>query len=398
MTTPISSLAGQTRRPRVGIDFHTFDGPGQGRRTHLLGMYREAVRRAPEYDFVFFCARPDLLRAADPAFALAIVKCVAMARRTSLARLGWQLAWLRLRHRIDLLHMQDRLPVLPCGPCVVTLHDTLFETHPQLFTKVLRRLVRLTGRRAVRKAALLVATSEFSRREIARLYGVDPVGITLTANGVDTARFHPASASRGGDQDDAEVLRSFGAAANDYIVCVGRRQPRRNHLALVRAYARLAEPRPPLLVVGQGEGLHDEAVAEVHALGLLHQVKFIEDVADAALPALLRHARVVFHTSRAEGFGLPVLEAMASGVAVITSDAAGMAELSAGAVLAVNPDDPLAITQALERLLYDPMLRRRLAARGLEVAAGRRWDSAAKALVGAYRRFFAGRMVLRADS
>jgi hypothetical protein len=75
-----------------------------------------------------------------------------------------------------------------------------------------------------------------------------------------------------------------------------------------------------------------------------------------------------------------------------------MAELSAGAALAVNPDDPLAITQALERLLYDPMLRRRLAARGLEVAAGRRWDSPAKALLGAYRRFFAGRMVLRADS
>jgi glycosyltransferase involved in cell wall biosynthesis len=212
MTTPISSLAGHTRRPRVGVDFHAFDGPAQGCRTHLLGMYREAVRRAPEYDFVFFCAGPEALRAADPAFALANVQCVAMPRRSSVARLGWQLAWLRLRHRIDLLHLQDRLPLLPFGPCVVTLHDTLFETHPQRFTKTLRRLLRLAGRRALRRAALLLATSEFSRREIARLYDIDPLAITLTANGVDTALFRPVLAGHGAGRADADLVRGRPAA------------------------------------------------------------------------------------------------------------------------------------------------------------------------------------------
>ena len=384
MTTPISSLAGQTRRRRIGIDFHTFDGPGQGRRTHLLGLYREAVRRAPEYDFVFFCAQPDKLRAADPAFALPNVRCVAMPRRTGVARLGWQLAWGRLRHRIDLLHMQDRLPLLPSGPCAVTLHDTLFETHAQLFTATLRRVLRVMGRRAVRQAALLVATSEFSRREIARLYGVDALAITLTANGVDSARFHPAA-----DGEGADRVRALGVVPGEYVACVGRRQPRRNHLALVRAYARLAEPRPPLVIVGQGDGEHDAAVAEVRKLGLVAQVTFLENVADADLPALLRHARLVFHPSRAEGFGLPVLEAMASGVPVITADAPALAELTAGAALTVDPEDPQAIAAAIARLHADAGLRRRLSALGLEVAARHRWDLAAKAWLGALRRYFA---------
>jgi hypothetical protein len=106
MTTPISSLAGQTRRPRIGVDFHTFDGPYQGSRTHLLGLYRDAVRRAPEYDFVFFCGQPARLREADPAFAMPNVRCVEMPHKSGLARLGWQLALLQRKHRIDLLHVQ----------------------------------------------------------------------------------------------------------------------------------------------------------------------------------------------------------------------------------------------------------------------------------------------------
>ena len=146
MTTPISSLAGQARRPRIGVDFHTFDGLYQGSRSHLLGLYRDAVRRAPEYDFVFFCAEPAKLREADPAFAMPNVQCVEMPHGGGLARLGWQLALLQRRHRIDLLHVQYRMPLLPWGACAVTIHDTLFETHPQFFTKEFLRMARFTGR------------------------------------------------------------------------------------------------------------------------------------------------------------------------------------------------------------------------------------------------------------
>jgi glycosyltransferase involved in cell wall biosynthesis len=393
MTTSISSLAGQARRPRIGVDFHPFDGLFQGSRSHLLGLYRDAVRRAREYDFVFFCADPGRLREADPAFGMPNVECIAMPHRSGLARLGWQLALLRRKHRIDLLHVQDRMPLLPGGACAVTIHDTLFETHPQFFSREFLRVARLAGRRSVRKAALLLTVSEFSRREIARLYGVDPLAITITGNGVNLARFHPASPEGSDDWNGADLVRALGAEPGQYLVTVGRLEPRKNHLNLVRAYALLAAPRPPLLIVGQRDFEHDEVFAEVDRRGLSGEITFLERVADAELPALVRHARVFVYPSYAEGFGMPVLEAMASGVPVVTSDTAALVEVAGGAALTASPDDPKAIAAAIGQLLFDVNLRRRLCAQGLEVAARHRWDSAARNLLGAFRRFFAGRMM-----
>jgi glycosyltransferase involved in cell wall biosynthesis len=393
MTTSISSLAGQTRRPRIGVDFHTFDGLYQGSRSHLLGLYRDAVRRAPEYDFIFFCADPARLREADPAFGMPNVACVAMPHKSGLARLGWQLAMLQRQHRIDLLHVQYRMPLLPWGACAVTIHDTLFETHPQFFSKEFLRMARLTGRRSVKRAAFLMTVSDFSLREIARLYGVDPLLITITGNGVNLARFHPTSAEGSDDWNGADLVRALGAEPGQYLITVGRLEPRKNHLNLVRAYAQMAEPRPPLLIVGQRDFEHDEAFAEVEKLGLSREITFLERVADAELPALVRHARVFVYPSYAEGFGMPVLEAMASGVPVVTSETTALVELAGSAALTVDPDDPKALAGAIEQLLFDAALRRRLSALGLEVAARHRWDTAAKNLLGAFRRFFAGRLL-----
>ena len=393
MTTSISSLAGQTRRPRIGVDFHTFDGLYQGSRSHLLGLYRDAVRRAPEYDFVFFCGDPARLREADPAFGMPNVLCVEMPHRSGLARLGWQLMLLQRKYRIDLLHVQYRMPLLAWGACAVTVHDTLFETHPQFFSSEFLRMARFTGRRSVKKAALLFTVSEFSLKEIARLYGVEASDITITGNGVNLARFHPVSAEGSDDWNGADLVRALGAEPGQYLITVGRLEPRKNHLNLVRAYAKIAEPRPPLLIVGQRDFEHDEAFTEVEKLGLGKEITFLERVADAELPALVRHARVFVYPSFAEGFGMPVLEAMASGVPVVTSATTALVEVAGGAALTVDPADPAAIAGAIETLLYDASLRRKLASQGLEVAARHRWDVAARNLLGAFRRFFAGRMM-----
>ena len=387
--TSFATLSGKTRRPRIGVDFHTFDGLFQGSRSHLLGVYREAVRRTPEFDFVFFCAEPQRLREADPAFAAPNARCERLPRASGIARLGWQLALAQRRHAIDLLHLQYRMPFAPLGACAVTIHDTLFETHAQFFSKGFARMARFTGRLAVARAALLFTVSEFSRKEIARLYGVDANDVVVTGNGVDTARFHPASDDGSEEWNGAAHVRRHGLEPGGYLVTVGRLEPRKNHLNLVRAHARLAEPRPPLAIVGQRDFDHDEAFAEVAALGLGDSVKFLEDVTDAELPALLRHARAFVYPSFAEGFGMPVLEAMASGVAVVTSDTTALAEIAAGAALVADPNDPAAIAHAIEQVLFDGALRRRLANAGLAVAATHRWDSSAKALVAAYKRHFA---------
>lgn len=374
-------------RPRIGVDFHTFGGIFQGSRSHILGLYREAIALAPDLQFVFLLDEPERLAREHAAFDAANVERVALPHGGGLARLGWQLAAARRRHRIDLLHVQYRLPLVPLGPCACTVHDTLFETHPQFFEPGFVRMSRLTGRLAVRRSALLFTVSEFSRGEMARLYGVDAGRIAITPNAIDARRFHPGKAGTAGDVG-IEAIRALGLREDGYLCTVGRLEPRKNHVNLLRAYAMLPASRPPLVVVGQ----RDFDSAPIHAaardLGIEAEVRFLEDVPDGALPALVRHCRVFAYPSFAEGFGMPVLEAMASGVPVVTSNTTSLPEVAGDAALMADPHSPADIARALERLLFDEPARARAVAAGLAQAGRFSWRQSAEVLVASFREHF----------
>lgn len=376
------ATATATRRPRIGVDFHTFDGKFQGSRSHLLGLYREVIGLAPDVDFYFLLAEPERLLREEPAFRAPNVRLVEMPHRPALWRLGWQLAQAQRKLGLDLLHVQYRLPFVPAGPCACTIHDVLFETHPTHFPSRMRRFLRWTGQRAVRSAALLYTVSDYSRRAIAELYQVARERIEVTTNGVDAVRFRPG-------HDGSALVRALGLLPGGYVCTVGRIEPRKNHMALLRAYALLPTPRPPLVVVGQRDPFYDvQAVFdEVQRLGLNEDVRFLEQVSDTQLPALLRHAQLFVYPSLAEGFGMPVLEAMASGVAVITSNTTSLPEVAGQAGLTVDPHDPHEIAAAILCLLADPVRRAALVQRGLEQAARFHWRASAEVLVNSYRRF-----------
>ena len=365
-------------RPRVGVDFHSVDGIFQGIRSHVLGLYAEAIALAPEIDFVFALADPARLLAERPEFEAANARFAVMPHAGGIARLGWQLAAFQRRERLDLLHTQFRLPLVPLGPCACTVHDTLFESHPDYFDPGFRRMARWTGRRAVLQAQLLFSVSEFSRREMGRLYGVDAERIAVTPNGVDVARFFPGEAG-------SDVVRALGLVPGGYLCTVGRLEPRKNHLALVRAYARLPQPRPPLVIVGQRDFSFSAVFDVVRDLGLEADVRFLERVEDDALPALVRHAMLFVYPSFAEGFGMPVVEAMASGVAVVTSDSTSLPEVAGDAALTVDPADVAALANAMQRLIEAPVERAALAQRGIARAARFNWRDSAATLVQAYR-------------
>jgi glycosyltransferase involved in cell wall biosynthesis len=370
-------------RPRVGVDFHTFDGIYQGSRSHILGLYQEAIVLAPEIDFVFLLGNPDRLRHEHAAFAGRNVHLVATPHASGLARLGWQLAGHQRRQRLDLLHLQYRLPFVPLGACACTIHDTLFETHPEFFTPSFVRMSRLTSRWAVRRAALLFTVSEFSRGEITRLYGIEAARIAVTTNGVDTTRFYPGAEGIG-------YVRAEGLEPGGYLCTVGRLEPRKNHVNLLRAYALLPAPKPPLVIVGQSDFQSDAIFATVKVLGLQRQVRFMDNVPDHGLPALLRHAAVFVYPSFAEGFGMPVAEAMASGVPVVTSSTTSLPEIAGDAALTADPDDPADIARAIGSLLCDPDARMKAVDRGLLRASRFNWRAAAEVLVAAYRDHFSG--------
>lgn len=369
-------------RRRVGVDFHVWDGIFQGSRSHLLGLYRCAVRQAPEIDFVFFLDGVESLRASYAEFSLPNVTLVRMRHRPGVVRLALQLPWLQWRHRIDLMHVQYRLPPMAVGPCACTIHDVLFESHPQFFEPRFVWQSRLTSRAAVRRAAVLLTVSHFSRAELARIYGIDPLKVGVTFNAVDKARFYP------GD-DGAATVRALGLEPGRYLLTVGRLEPRKNHLTLLEAYAQLQPDAPPLVIVGQRDFGYAPLFAAIHRHGLEARVRLIENASDADLPALMRNAQLFVYPAFAEGFGMPVLEALASGVPVITSNTTSLPEVAGSAAILVSPVSVEDVTSALKRVLADAALRASLGQAGVIQAAKFNWEGSAAVLLSSLRRFFA---------
>lgn len=374
------SAAG-ARRPVLGVDFHVWDGIFQGSRSHLLGLYRAAMVMAPEIDFVFFLDQPEALRRTHTEFAAPHVRLVHMPHRPAPWRLAWQLPRLRRRHGVDLLHMQYRLPLVAAGACACTIHDVLYETHPQYFTRFFVWQSRLTGRQAACKAALLFTVSAYSRDEMVRIYGVQSERVAITFNGVDFERFTPGTAG-------SDSVRTLGLTPGGYLLTLGRLEPRKNHLTLLRAYAQLGPDAPPLIIVGQRDFHHSAVFEEIARLQLGARVRVLERVDDTTLPAVLRHARLFIYPAFAEGFGMPVAEAMASGVPVITSNTTSLPEVAAPGALLVDPGSPEQLAQAMARLLADAELCQRLVQAGLQHVRQFDWQASAAVFVAALRRHF----------
>ncbi len=379
-------------RLRIGVDLHTLEGLHQGSRTHCLEMFSRVPAALPHSQFFFFA---DLARCNPRVIeklAAPNVELVAMPHKTPVERLLWQLPALASRHRLDLLHSQYITPPrLPCA-AALTVHDILFEDHPEFFTPFFCFRSRLLVRRSARRAQIIYSVSEFSKGELVRRYGLPPEKVSVVWNAADLSRFHPRSrANPDPAADGREHVEALGLTPGDYVLTVGRLEPRKNHRRLMEAYARLSAPRPRLAIVGQRDFGYAEILALKDKLGLREEVLFLEHVSDAALPALYRHARVFAYPTLAEGFGMPVIEAMASGVPVITSETTALPEVAGGAALLIDPYSVPAIAECLERLLTDEALAQRLATAGLEQARRFRWEAEATKLAKGYLAYFARR-------
>ena len=375
----MSRVIGQ-RRPVLGVDFHVWDGIYQGSRSHIIGLYRAAIRQAPDIDFVFFLQDIGGLRQAHAEFAAPNVRLVPMSQRSGLWREAVQLPWLQWRHRLDLLHMQYRLPWVRIGAAACTIHDLLPESHPQFFPRLFARLSCIAFRHAARRAQLLFTVSRFTRDELVRLYGTAPERIHLTCNGVDFARFTPGLTG-------VDLVRNLGLTPGHYLLTVGRLEPRKNHHTLVRAYARLGPEVPPLVIVGQRDFSHQAVFAEIDRLGLSDRVRLLARVDDATLPAVMRHATLFVYPAFAEGFGMPVAEAMASGVAVITSNTTSLPEVAGDGAVLVDPHDEEALAAAMQGLLADAPARARLVQVGLLHVRQFDWQISASVLLAAVRAY-----------
>jgi glycosyltransferase involved in cell wall biosynthesis len=300
------------------------------------------------------------------------------------ARMAWEqvrLPSIARRVRADVVHSPHYTMPRYCPvPVVVTLHDATFFSHPELHSAVKARFFRAATRAAVRKAAALVVPSGATGREVRRFCGGAPERFHVAYHGVDTQVFRPV--------DDAERQRVGASLGLDrpYVAFLGTLEPRKNVPALVRAWVRAVEHRaePPALVLAGGRGWDEEVEPTIrqvppHLRVLRPGYLPLEDLA-----GLLSGAVVVAYPSLGEGFGLPVLEAMACGAAVLTSRELSLPEVGGDAVAYAGTaaED---IAAALADLLDAPDRRAALAAAAVERAHGFTWSRSAEQHVAAYR-------------
>lgn len=367
-------------RVRIGVDLHTLEGLHQGSRTHCLELFSRVPRLLPEVRFLFLADLGRWDKRAAARLEAPNVTFGHMPHTNSIQRLMLQLPGLAKQHGLDLLHTQYIAPPMLRCASAVTVHDILFEDFPEFFTGFFRFRSRVLVRHSARTAKIVCSVSEFSKSDLVRRYGIDGNKITVTYNAADP-RFCPGDAGR-------DEVAALGLVPGEYVLMVGRLEPRKNHQRLMRAYATLPEPRPKLAIVGQRDFRFEEILRLRDELGLGDSVMFLEKVSDAALPALYRHAKVFVYPTLAEGFGMPVIEAMASGVPVITSNTTALPEVAGDAAALVDPYDVEGIGAALATVLGDDERRSAMKARGLEQARRFDWDSEATKLAQVYRAHF----------
>lgn len=312
--------------------------------------------------------------------------------RTRLQRTLWQqvtLPRLLRWHGADLLHSTHHdLPLRAPERVrrVVTVHDVTFLIMPQRYPLLRRLYMRLITAVACRLADVVIVPSQTVRDDVIGRLGVrsDRVAVVYEAA---AERFRPAP-----EDAVARALRREGLAAHPYLLSVGSLEPGKNRARLIAAAHALRSRGYPhrLVVVGQRAWGYERDFALVDRLGLSDHVRFLDYVPRDDLPALYTGASVFVFPSLYEGFGLPVLEAMACGTPVVTSNVSATAEMAGDAALVVDPRSVEEIVSAVTRIVDDPALASELRERGLRRTVAFSWERAARETVAVYERALLG--------
>jgi glycosyltransferase involved in cell wall biosynthesis len=372
---------------RVGIYLVPLLDHVTGRERVVQGLLDALARLDGANDYYLF-VRPGnrrLFQRPEPNFHTVVVRLPSLPSR----RL-WQLGHLylaRWAHRLDVID----LPESPMpGFFSKRATATIYDISPVLFPSLLPLKGRLFYQKAfafgARHLGRITVPSQCTKNDLVKHLSTDPVKVTVVSLGVDS-RFQPARCPG----SVAAVKRKY-RLPDRFILYVGTLEPRKNLARLIGAYRRLREEgvQHGLVIAGGRGWLCDDVFEAAGRDGLGEHVIFTGHVDEDDLLALYQSADVFAFPSLYEGFGLPVLEAMACGVPVVCSDRGSLPEAAGDAALLVDPTDESAIAAALARALRDDDLRRELVARGLRRAREFTWDKVARNFLSVYQEVAAG--------
>lgn len=366
---------------RVAIDAHAIGLRKSGNESYVSNLLAAMARLGTEAEVLAYVTARDL-QARFPEVRLRRVS------RNPLQRLGWDLPRLLRQDWPDVLHVQYTAPLTCPAPLVVSVHDVGFAERPEYFPGWRRRQLEITVRGTVRRAARVVTGSEFSRRAIARYYGLNPEWIDVVPIAAAPV-FRPVRT----ELARSRVMQRHQIPA-PYVLTVGDLQPRKNQAALVHAFAEAVRARPELphhLVVAGKEGWRGREVKEAaRRCGVSERIHFTGHVEDEALVELYNGCDVFVFPSLYEGFGIPVLEAMACGRAVACSASTALPEVADSAAILFDPRSINQMTQAILDLLLYPELRARMERLGRRRAGQFDWGKTAARMLEIYREAAAG--------
>ncbi len=344
--------------PLVVIDADVLGRQRTGDETYVENLLRELA----------LLAQPDIRLAAVVRNAAALpegIERVRLPARSQVARMGVRLPLVLRRLRPALAHFLHVVPPAYRGAAVLTVQDLSFESEPRLMPLRDRLIFRALVRPSTRRAARVLTGSEQTRTDLVEHYRVPPGKVTLIPYGAD-----PAFVAEGPRHDGAR-----------YALFVGALHARKDPLAAVEALA-LLDDDLRLVVVGPDKGSGNDLRAAVARLGLEQRIDLHGHVTKEELAALYRGAQCLVFPSRYEGFGLPIVEAMASGTPVVTTAAGATTEVAGDAAVVVEPGNPVALAGGIERALAD---RERLVAAGLARASRYSWTETARRTLDVYR-------------
>jgi len=372
----------------IGYEASALQGRKSGVGYYTENMLASVMRAAPQHRYMLFSNRD--MREGWKQLASETVH----SERLFPVRAVWMQAVLPgtlRRVQPDLCHFTNYLaPLAMSCPYIVTVYDMTVFITPRLhrFKKLV--LDRTLIPRVARKAGAIITVSNSARKDILRYLKVPKEKVRVVMGAASPA-FHPIT-----DPALLEAVRARHGLHKPYILYVGTIEPRKNLPRLVLAFANLKKRGLPhkLVIVGQS-GWHTEPIyAEIERLGLKSEVIFTGYVPFEDLPAIYTMAEAMAFPSLYEGFGLPVIEAMACGTPVVTSRSSSLIEVAGDAGLLVDPLSVEELEDALHRVLNDPALRADMRHMGLERASNLTWEHTAQATLEVYDKVLASKGAL----
>ena len=362
----------------VGIDAHSIGLKQGGNETYIRELLRAISKiEHPEFEFLIFL----LKNIPVPSFLLKKNFKICRISKNTFLRFGFELPLKTYINKPDLIHTQYHLPfMIPC-PGVVTIHDVSFLRFPEYFPKDLLLRFKIFLPYSIKKSIKIITCSEFSKKEIINFYKVKPEKIVVIHYGV-SENFKPVEVKEKG-----KILKKYGIK-NSFILAVSNLQPRKNLKRLIKAYLHLLKNKDnfqySLVIVGRKLWLYKEIFEEVRGLDLKDKIIFTDYIPEKDLIYLYNLSEVFVYPSLYEGFGLPVLEAMACGCPVITSNLSSLPEICEKAAILVNPYDIKAIANAINEVISNNNLRKFLKNEGLKQSQKFSWEKTAEKTLKVY--------------